>query len=126
MLEMTPEIVNRLADGLIEKGAALGGQADELFASRCRVLDLLYQLERRPGQFAQEVRHARIADFEPGREPLFDQLAAQPPILVAARMDQPEDRALLARYAPLAHHRLDVDPDPVVHRIVERQEIPEA
>src|SRR3546814_19578535 len=105
MLEMTPEIVNRLADGLIEKGAALGGQADELFASRCRVLDLLYQLERRPGQFAQEVRHARIADFDPGREQLFAQLAAQPTILVAARMTQPAERGPLARYTPLANPR---------------------
>src|SRR3546814_16038374 len=105
MLEMTPEIVNRLADGLIEKGAALGGQADELFASRCRVLDLLYQLERRPGQLAQEVRHARIADFEPGREPPFEPLAAQPPILVAAQMDDPEDRTLLAATTTMAHNR---------------------
>src|SRR3546814_15574257 len=83
MLEMTPEIVNRLADGLIEKGAALGGQADELFASRCRVLDLLYQLERRPGQFAQGGRKARMADFEPGRAPRFDPLAAHQPTPVA-------------------------------------------
>src|SRR3546814_14897743 len=87
MLEMTPEIVNRLADGLIEKGAALGGKADELFASRCRVLDLRYQLERRPGQFAPAVRPLRIYDFTNCLEPPFDHTSAQPPIPTYAPME---------------------------------------
>jgi hypothetical protein len=52
----------------------------------------------------------------------FDLFATDPAVVGRARMDQPQDRGVLARYPPLAHHRLKVHADPVVDRIEEVQQ----